>query len=68
MLSDMLLGALFGAVALWGAFLGLYDQLAGTRGQRLRTLPSSFWRRSAVIATLGAMLGALLMWILQGGS
>jgi hypothetical protein len=67
MLSDILLGALFGAVVIWGAFLGLFDQFTETRGQRLRSLPKSFWRRSAVGATVGGVLGAVIAWMLHGG-
>lgn len=67
MLLDIVLGALVGAVGLWGAFAGVFDQLTDTRGRRMRTLPRSFWLRSAVIATAGAVLGAVLMWMQFGG-
>ena len=62
MLSWLLVGGAFGAVAAWGAFVGLYDHLTRTRGVSGRRLPRSFWRRSALIATAGALAGATLMW------
>jgi H+/Cl- antiporter ClcA len=58
----LLLGAVFGALAAWGTWIGLYDALTDTRGTPARRLPKAFWRRSAVIALGGAVLGAVLMW------
>lgn len=62
MLAWIVLGAVFGAFAAWGAYIGVYDALSETRGTPARRLPRAFWRRSAIIAIAGALLGAVLMW------
>ena len=62
MIAWLLLGAVFGALAAWAAYIGVYDALTETRGVPARRLPRSFWRWSAVIATVGAVVGLGLMW------
>ena len=67
MLAWSLLGALVGAVLAWGAYIGLYDALTGTRGVPARQLPRAFWRWSAGIAVVGALIGAASVWRTLGG-
>lgn len=68
MVVDILLGVIFGAAALWAVYVGLYDELTLTRGQRARSLPRSFWRRSLMVAIVGAVIGGVLMWRIRVGA
>ena len=68
MLAWLVVGAAFGAAAGWGAYVGLYDALTETRGQSLRRLPRTFWRRSLIVALCGAVAGTFLMWRALAGA
>jgi len=67
MILWVLVGAAFGAVAAWTAYAGLVHELQGLERKSVFQLPTVFWRRSVVIAVLGAGLGAFAMWKVHAG-
>ena len=68
MIPWVLLGAAFGAVAAWSAYAGLVQEWHGLdRKSVFQAMPTGFWRRSAIIAVVGAGLGAIAMWKVHAG-